>query len=80
MYYHILPVRALEATNWLHPATAGTHPVSGLPVVDMKRIEAERTMVTMAPSAMKRAYKTTAVSALKDLFRGLFITRLATMG
>jgi hypothetical protein len=45
----------------------------------MKRIETERTVVTMTPSAMRRADETTAMFALKNLFRGLLITGLATI-
>jgi hypothetical protein len=45
----------------------------------MQRIEAERAMVTMTPSAMWRAYETTAMFALKNLFRGLLITGFATI-
>src|SRR5207248_10916709 len=79
MYNHVLLVRTLETTGRLHPATACTHPVSWPPVIDMQRIEAERAMVTVMPSAVRRAYETTAVFTLKNLFRGLLITRFATI-
>src|SRR5437016_5711389 len=79
MYDHILLVRTLETTDRLHPATASTHPVSWFPIIDMQRIEAERTMVTMTPSAVRRAHETTAVFTLKNLFRGLLITGFATI-
>jgi hypothetical protein len=45
----------------------------------MQRIEAERTMVTMFPSAGRRAYETTAMFTFKILFRGMLITRFATI-
>src|SRR6266581_9651844 len=45
MYDHILLVRTLETTDRLHPATARTHPVSWFPIIDMQRIEAERTTI-----------------------------------
>src|SRR5437870_5889389 len=79
MYDHIRLVRTLETTDRLHPASARTHPVSWFPVIDMQRIEAERTMVTMTPSAVRRAHETTAVFTLKNLFRGLLITGFATI-
>src|SRR6266568_2001716 len=79
MYDHILLVRTLETTYRLHPAPASAHPVSWFPVIDMQRIEAERAVITMTPSAVRRAYKTTAVFTLKNLFRGLLITGFATI-
>src|SRR5207302_8029122 len=79
MYDHILLVRTLETTDRLHPATARTHPVSWFPVIDMQRIEAERAMVTISPSTMRRAHETTAVFTLKNLFRELLITGFATI-
>src|SRR5438876_218247 len=45
MYDHILLVRTLETTDRLHPATARIHPISWFPVIDMQRIEAERTTI-----------------------------------
>jgi hypothetical protein len=79
MYDNILLVRTLETTGRLHPATTRTHSIPWFPVIDMKRIETERTVVTMTPSAMRRADETTAMFALKNLFRGLLITGLATI-
>src|SRR6266852_9116949 len=76
MYDYILLVRTLETTGRLHPATTRTHSIPWFPVIDMKRIETERTVVTMTPSAMRRANETTAMFALKNLFRGLLITGL----
>jgi hypothetical protein len=45
----------------------------------MQRIEAKWTMVTMPPTALRRAYETAAMLALKNLFRGLLITGFASI-
>jgi hypothetical protein len=45
----------------------------------MQRIQAERAMVTMSPSAVRRAYETPTMLTLKNLFRGLLITWFATI-
>jgi hypothetical protein len=45
MYDNILLVRTLETTDRLHPATTVAHPIPWFPVIDMQRIETERTTI-----------------------------------
>jgi hypothetical protein len=67
MYDYILPVWTLEATDRLHRASAGTHPVPWLPIIDMTGKKTKRTVVAVMSSAREWADETAAVLALKHL-------------
>lgn len=83
MNEYIFPIGALKATDRFHSATAGTHAVSRLPVIDMTRVEAERTVVAMTPSRRRWTNETMAMFTLEHLFVGIAmfarVTRLRVM-